>query len=161
MRYQNLCLLPDLNLNSFSFEPLFHCFLLALIGGICFPIIAATCLFKSAQIYLTSPKTFTVTCSPIFSTCISSFTSIFPISFSKYAEFSKCNCRIITDASVGGKGSCLSLLLHHPSEHHTVVLNFLCWDFMLNGEYLCLLCVYFVLFNKDSFSFSFQAKDGF
>lgn len=38
MKYQNLCLLLNLNLTSFNFEPLFHCFLLALIGGICFPI---------------------------------------------------------------------------------------------------------------------------
>lgn len=93
--------------------------------------------------------------------CISSFTSIFSISFSKYTEFSRGNSRIITDPTVGGKSSCPSLLLHHPFEHHRVVLSFLCWHFILNVECLCLLCVCSVPFNHDSFSFSFQAKVGF
>lgn len=145
MNYQNLCLLLSLNLTSFSFEPLFHCLLMALMDGICFPIMTATYLFKLAKIDLISLKTFTVTqCSPVFGICIFSFTSIFPMPFSKYPEFSKCNCRIITDPAVGGKSSFLSLLLHCSFEHHRVVLNFLCWHFMLNGEcsvfILCLLC---------------------
>lgn len=120
---------------SFSFEPLFHCLLLALIGGICFPIMTATYLFKPAKIDLIPLRTFTVTqCSPVFSICIFSFTSIFPMSFSKYTEFSKGTCRIITDPAVGGKSSFLSLLLHCSFEHHRVVLNFLSWHFILSDE---------------------------
>lgn len=60
-KYQNFCLLPNLNLISFSFEPFFHCFLLAPICGICFPVMTATYLFNSAKIDLKSLKTFTVT----------------------------------------------------------------------------------------------------
>lgn len=72
--------------------------------------------------------------------CIPSLTSIFPISFSKYTEFSKGNSRIITDPAVGRKNSCPSLLLHHPFEHVRAVQSFLCWHFILNVEGLCLLC---------------------
>lgn len=78
MKYQNLCLLPDLNLTNFNFEPLFHCFLLALIGGICLPAMTATYLFKSAKIHLRSLNTlipdfqysvFLSLPSPLFSPC--------------------------------------------------------------------------------------------